>query len=136
MNHKSPQTTAPRHPGLCLDLLDDENRAVVVELVALCDALSHLPLREQMLSSLVYLICPACLARTSPGRSPAEVEPLAKDFVHAAHCPTEHAKRLLCGDKALQVIAQRELASPGTTFGRARHVWIHEDDLTAQDKTP
>lgn len=136
MNHESPQNDAPRHPGLCLNRLDDENRAVVVELVALCDALSKLPLREQLLGSLVYLVCPACLARTSYSRSAAEVEPLAKDFLHAAHCPTQHAKRLLCGDEALQVIAQRELASPGTTYGRARHVWIHEDDLTVEDKTP
>ncbi|HNN92160.1 MAG TPA: hypothetical protein PKI03_07830 [Pseudomonadota bacterium] len=132
---KEPQKPAPRHPGLCMARLDDENRAVVVELVALCEALSLLPLREHLLGSLVCLSCPACLARTSYGRSPAEAEALAKDFVHAAHCPTEHAKRLLSGDAALQVIAQRELGSPGTTYGRARHVWIHAEDVAAEDTT-
>ena len=80
--------------------LDDENRAVVVELVALCEALSLLPLREHLLGSLVCLSCPACLARTSYGRSPAEAEALARTSCMPPTALRSMQKRLLSGDAA------------------------------------
>jgi len=132
MNYKSPQNAAPRHPGLCLNLLDDENRAVVVELVALCNTLSQLPLRQQRVGKTgsVYLVCHVCLAHSPIG---ADVAALTQKFHHSDHCAITHAKRLLSGDAALRVPAERERVYPDSTYGRA--LWNYTETLRDEDST-
>lgn len=115
-----PKKTERTHPGLCLDLLDDDHKRLIRELAFLLMRASNLqkPRVQFGAAGSPMAQCPSCLECV--WLADAKMQTLdSAVLIHAPDCLATHCSRLLDADLALRLLAFRELEKAETESGVA-----------------
>lgn len=115
--------TKRSHPGLCLDLLDDEHKALFREAAFILGRLGNLSVRLEYLPAIgVCLVCPVCRATAPVSDGNSDSDDAAID--HKEHCIKQHSIRLMQSDSVMRDVELEEWHRPQTLTGIAykRHI--------------
>lgn len=112
------------HPGLCIDLLDDEHKLLVRE-IALLLRIVEFRRDGQMHFGVLGAVkkrCSLCAAESQDSLETFDPDKYdALPLVHRADCIALHAERLINTDQALRLLAILEHSCPITPLGKAYH---------------
>lgn len=110
--------TKRSHPGLCLDLLDDDHKALLHEAAFILGRLAGLSCRLEYLPAVgVRLVCPVCRASAPASDGNSDNDDAAID--HKEHCIKQHSIRLMQSDSVMRDVELEEWHRPQTPTGMA-----------------
>lgn len=105
--------TERSHPGLCLDLLDDEHKALFRELAFLVQALDAMGHPTRVWARRAF-VCPVCDASVTATADELTSDATKVQLDHKPHCAAMHAQRLRKGDRVLETVGNGEYVQPTT----------------------
>lgn len=110
------------HPGLCLELLDDEHKLLMREIALLLRIVEFRrdgDMRFKVLGA-VNKRCSLCAAESQDSLETFDPDKYdALPLVHRADCIAVHAERLINTDQALRLLGILEQSCPITPLGKA-----------------
>lgn len=125
------------HPGLCLDLLDEEHKLLIREMAGLLWQIRERYTRKNECSALGRWSaqCVLCGERSEELSTYDHEQLYALPISHRPDCVAMHATRIIGSDRPLELLAVAELSAPKTAVGRSHREEYERHREARQQRT-